>query len=1140
LTFEPKRLHFKMRISDEKSKMETIGGCMRRLLSILVVLTLLASMSQTIQITNAIDYSLVYDFVANAGEAKWYGGFGDLPFPGKTSDRVGYALWRTNEFMEDGKQYERILQVHPDVKENGYIRGVFPIQTIPEKARLNLVLGYLRGASETQGVTFTVNFQAGRGLPIQLYKTFKKYTQRLVSETVDLTNYSGKTGNIILLVSAEKPNPVDLSAWVSVTLEKEKPEEALPDLIISNIRVDQGKIYYTLKNTGAGRTPNLRRGQSIKNSLSLDRREIATDLVTKGLEPGEELESFFPDFVLSESDKEQVFIVCADSISTITESNERNNCSEKRVSPKPPKPPEEEEPLKFLRLPQVSGITQTSARFTWVTNNDSTSSVLYDVKFRTFGLKFIETKLKKIHDVTLGNLKPGTLYEYYVECADAKGNTIKSPNGFFKTLPEPLNTKPSLRFTLPDKLMNRVTILPTLTEGKSFARLNLFVDNRIVFTNYAMPFTLELDTKKYANGVHEFKLQGIDMNGKPYVEVKEGLIANTDLKLNQGPVITILAPVSNTDFPNSTAVIPLKATIDHKQNYGIHHLEIFIDGSLIYTAKPKKSTGLWATKDELPKTFNYDIPISYFAEGDHKVELKAFDSENLDNYVVTKIKTHTPSWYKPVLVLTYKTSLEALHHTSYKVDFMITNNGNLPAKDITLQITQDFLPGFILSNANQGAVVTLYSDYQVLEFHLSELDFQNGKNVFHLYFDLTPVLISPVNWSVDDYVIMKECSLIYNWDGNPKVPNWENWDMANHVSNDAFWMAKSADYLIISNIKTLLSNSPPNKSNVNDLLMAMAQLASKKKGVIGLMNGMWLSPESVKQKILAWGDNLAPDWFNSGYLLIVGETEIVPSFTRYFSGSNSTVPTTDYPYADTAGNEMYPELTIGRIIGDSAASLAKPIRASIDVVTGDAVFRRNHHQNSNAYTLSGTGDGEATFWDSAYWVGETLKQEFYYVGQGSGRAIINEGVPLYKRLRQRTPGLSVLFYRNHGGAYCWCDGDVSATVDGSSPAYVGYITFNNSRPFIFACCCDSGKYEGIYGIANAFMEKAGAYIGSTGLSDRASNNYNALQFYKNWVNQPQKSLGNAFKEIRIFAFYNAVWNAEYQFYGDPKFGIETP
>jgi hypothetical protein len=237
---------------------------------------------------------------------------------------------------------------------------------------------------------------------------------------------------------------------------------------------------------------------------------------------------------------------------------------------------------------------------------------------------------------------------------------------------------------------------------------------------------------------------------------------------------------------------------------------------------------------------------------------------------------------------------------------------------------------------------------------------------------------------------------------------------------------------------------------------------------------------------------------------------------------------------------MYPELTIGRIIGDYAYCLTKPIQASLDVASGDAVFRRNHHVNSNAFTLSGTGDGEETFWDSAYWVGELLKQEFYYVGQGQGRAIINEGVTLDTRLRQRANGLSVFFYRDHGAASCLCNVDVVASTDWNTPAYVGNINFGNSRPFIFACCCDSGKYEGIYGIAEALLCKAGAYIGSTGLSDRASNNYNAFQFFKSWVNQPQKSLGQAFKEIRIFAFYNAVWNAEYQFYGDPKFGIETP
>lgn len=1109
---------------------------MRNFLVILLVISLFQTDNLTNRVTAALDQSIVYDYIAHADSARWYGGFGELPFPGSVGDRSGYALWSDNMVMEDRVAYNRILQVHPDVKDNGFIRGVYPLQSIPEKSRLNVSFGFLMGGSETKGSTFTINFQAGRGQPIQLYQVFKTFTKKLESKIIDMTPYQGKTGNIILMVNSEKPNPIDLSAWVKVVLEVEKTEEALPDLVISSIRVDQEKVSYTLRNIGAGSTPELRRGQFIQNKLFVDGSEILTHHISVVLPPGEETERIFPDFVLPKTKKEQLLRVCADSTAFIKESNERNNCFEKSI---PGESPPEEGSLQFLRFPQVSAITTTSARFTWLMNNDSTAIIFYENKFRSFTLKAVEDKLTKAHDITLSNLKPGTMYEFYVQCDDKNGSTTKSNSAFFKTLSEPLKTKPTIQFTLASELSGKILIKPILSDPKSFTRVRLYVDNHPIFTNFAEPYILELDTKKYANGVHEFKLQGSDLNGKPYIAVKEGLIVNKDLKLNEGPVIILQTPNNNSEFPNSTSLIPLKALIDHKQKYDIHHLALFVDGNLIYVAKPKKTTGMWATKDELPHEFAYNIPISYFAEGHHEVELRAYDSENVDNYVVTNIKTLTPSWYKPALVLSYKTSLETVNKCSYKVDFMITNNGNLPAKNVTLQITQDILPGFVISNANHGAEVTMYSDYQILECRLNELDFKNGNNVFHLYFDLSPVLQSPVNWSIDDYVIMKEVSLIYTWDGNPKTPSWENWDMANHVSNDVFWMADKADYLIVSNLKALLYHSSPNKTDLNKLIMSMAELAAKKKGIVGLMNEINLSPETVKQKILAWGENLAPDWFNSGYLLIVGETEIVPSFTRYFSGPNVVVPTTDYPYADTTGTELYPELTIGRIIGDCPSCLTKPIQASLDVASGNAFFRRNHQENSNAYTLSGTGDGEEAFWYSAYFVGKQLKQEYNNVGQGKGRQIINEGVPLYTRLQEMAPGLSVLFYRNHGGAGCWCDGDVSATSNWNHPAYVGNINFGNTRPFVFACCCDSGRYEGIYGIAEAFMSKAGAYIGSTELSDRASNNYYAGQFFNLWLNQPQKSLGEAFKELRIFAFWS-VWQAEYQFFGDPKFGIETP
>ena len=65
-------------------------------------------------------------------------------------------------------------------------------------------------------------------------------------------------------------------------------------------------------------------------------------------------------------------------------------------------------------------------------------------------------------------------------------------------------------------------------------------------------------------------------------------------------------------------------------------------------------------------------------------------------------------------------------------------------------------------------------------------------------------------------------------------------------------------------------------------------------------------------------------------------------------------------------------------------------------------------------------------------------------------------------------------------------------------------------------------------------------MGSTQISFRPSNNYHAQKFFQYWIQHPTKSLGTAFKETRINAATDPFWSDEYQYYGDPKYGIEMP
>jgi len=99
-----------------------------------------------------------------------------------------------------------------------------------------------------------------------------------------------------------------------------------------------------------------------------------------------------------------------------------------------------------------------------------------------------------------------------------------------------------------------------------------------------------------------------------------------------------------------------------------------------------------------------------------------------------------------------------------------------------------------------------------------------------------------------------------------------------------------------------------------------------------------------------WANKMGDDWVDDGYLLLVGETEIIPSWGGkswtqescwwLFCTDVETVRTdlTDYPYASTLGSEIRPELSMGRIIGNNAERMTNVIQTSINVVEGETGF----------------------------------------------------------------------------------------------------------------------------------------------------------------------------------------------------------
>ena len=290
-----------------------------------------------------------------------------------------------------------------------------------------------------------------------------------------------------------------------------------------------------------------------------------------------------------------------------------------------------------------------------------------------------------------------------------------------------------------------------------------------------------------------------------------------------------------------------------------------------------------------------------------------------------------------------------------------------------------------------------------------------------------------------------------------------------------------------------------------------------------------------------WADQLCDgssgtceNFVTDGYLLLVGEIEIIPAFSPSWDLTGSDRGSVDYSdrtYGSTSGNTNYPELSVGRIIGDSAARLQVPLQASIDILNGDKEF-----DNSDAFLVSGRdrgASGEADdidFSENRDSVGSSLRSE--------GFTTDLESNPSEAEFFSGATNTDVILIAGHGWRTGW-DVIERGEVEGR---------FRPARhsPLIYAASCLTGRYPGGRSIAEAFLnEGASGYIGATEVgiwpwSGRLVENYFGRL-------DPTRTVGSALKHAKIHRLgvntyawdpnFNRYTCAIFHLYGDPKLEV---
>jgi len=275
----------------------------------------------------------------------------------------------------------------------------------------------------------------------------------------------------------------------------------------------------------------------------------------------------------------------------------------------------------------------------------------------------------------------------------------------------------------------------------------------------------------------------------------------------------------------------------------------------------------------------------------------------------------------------------------------------------------------------------------------------------------------------------------------------------------------------------------------------------------------------------AWAQRMAPGWCDGGYLLIVGETRIIPAFSAKYGSvgkGDKVIEYTDNFYANTSGHEKWPELCVGRIIGNEPERLATPIEATLGILDGTRDFDQSH-----ALIVSGRprgASGEAT---TINFNRERNRIERRIDDNWSHTRELDE--PSETEWIDAMVGRDVIHLAAHGwenGMDVLHDETVRDTWDPGVTA-----------PLVYANSCLTGRYPPTRCLGERFLNHgASAYIGATEVSYSPYCRYLAEGFWDRF--DVGYTAGRALKEAKrnrmgdgSYAKYNS---AIYHLFGDPK------
>lgn len=808
--------------------------------------------------------------------------------------------------------------------------------------------------------------------------------------------------------------------------------------------------------------------------------------------------------------------------------------------------------------PTVTQTTTDSATIVWETDSPCDGMVRYGRLSGQYSFEATHADLRTHHEILLSGLTPSAIYHFKVESTNLLNLTVESDNYVFETQALPDSTNPTVTITDPGTIQDIATLSAEAFDNIGLSKVEFFLDDTLVFISYSWPYEFKLDTSVLANGLHTLRVRALD---HAQLATEEELEINVFNEIDQSIPTAVITSHQPEDELVDTALITANLTDD----VGL------LMANLYFTPQGADTPRYYASMPFPPVPYHMkEAPVQFpfrtndLKDGRYTIGIEVVDIQGKRGYATCVVNIANGSVAEAKLVVTNHSVIRTIDNR-FLIGIEIENVGEREASEIKIE---DVLGGFqSIQKVTDRATIAVTNNNTFTKcftkIYANNSTTPGEADLF--FYDAVPVLIHPnppTPFIGDKVEISYKSSSGQEFTHNysSPVPTTNLNDSIEKAHKDA---VGNCDYLIVTNPQRLWSsfsfqNSPG--AALRQLLSNMAQLAYLKQGVLGFYNldnkhtlknlmqtskTDYMGQEKLDVKEGSWGKLMHPYFSitNHGYILLVGETEILPAWKVYH------YPLSDEPYGTYIDVGMT-ERVVGRIIGDNPAELSKAIEASINVEMG-----KPGHDFDRSIALLVSGCDKSEYVDNILEMADILSNKGVYPYElHCSNYTMDDCANSFKN---SAPDTDIIVYRGHGNPKGW-----SCSLSTGYIPKMDSFNFGDKHPFIFGLTCKSGNYQpwDDYGIAEAFLQHGAAvYVGSTEDSGTNTNSSRGKKFFNMW--DDYESAGNALadleRKMQWYGWMNNLsivevsaqdpskildgWSFEYNLYGDPKFGaIASP